>query len=72
MKIFFKELIITFALSMIFMFILSLIIAQTMVSETIMIPGIITISTIVIMIRCNKSGKSEKAKRNNKWSSFWC
>lgn len=57
MKIFLKETVISIVISIILIFLLSIIISKTTVRETVIIPGIVSISTISILIRRNKSVK---------------
>lgn len=70
MKTFFRELIIVFLLSTILILILSLLIAKTDISEAIIVPGIISISSITIMFRSNKTIKGKNEKRHYKWCYF--
>lgn len=62
MKIFFRESIISFILSIILIFVLSIIISKTSISETIIVPGIITISSVSIMIGGIRISKIKKQK----------
>lgn len=62
MKIFFRESIISFILSIILIFVLSIIISKTSISETIIVPGIITISSVSIMIGGIRISKTKKQK----------
>lgn len=62
MKIFFKESIISFVLSILLIFILSIIISKTTVTEDIIIPGIILISSISIMVGGIRVSRIKKQK----------
>ncbi len=62
MKIFFRESIISILLSIFLVFILSIIISKTMVSENIIIPGIIVISSVSIMFGGIRVSKIKKQK----------
>lgn len=61
MKIFFKETIFSMLLSILLILVLSIVISKTTVSENIIMPGIILISSLSIMIASiNVSRKKEK------------
>lgn len=62
MKIFFRETIMSFALSILLIFILAVIISKTTISEAIIIPGIVTISSISIMIGTIRVSKAKKQR----------
>lgn len=62
MKIFLRESVISFALSIILIFVLSIIISKTSVSEKIIVPGIITISSVSIMVGGIRVSKTKKQK----------
>ena len=62
MKIFFRESIISFILSIGLIFILSLIISKTTIAESVIIPGIILISSISIMFGGIRVSRLKKQK----------
>lgn len=62
MKIFLKESIISFVMSIFLIFILSIIISKTTITENIIIPGIILISSISIMFGSIRVSKNKKQK----------
>lgn len=62
MKIFFRESIISFILSIVLIFILSLIISKTTIAESVIIPGIILISSISIMFGGIRVSRLKKQK----------
>ena len=62
MKIFFRETIMSFALSILLIFMLAVIISKTTISEAIIIPGIVTISSISIMIGTIRVSKAKKQR----------
>ena len=70
MKIFFRESIVSFVLSVFLIFILSIIISKTTLTENIIVPGIILISSISIMfgsIRISKNKKQKGMIKNEKF-----
>lgn len=62
MKLFLRETIISFILSLILIFILAFIISKTTVSESIIVPGIIVISSVSIMFGGIRLSKAKKQK----------
>lgn len=62
MKIFLKETIISVILSLILIFLLSLIISKTSLSESVIVPAIIGISSVSIMIGSVRVSKNKKEK----------
>ena len=62
MKIFLKESLVSFSLSILLIFILSVIISKTSVAESVIIPGIITISSFSICLGGIRVSKIKKEK----------
>ena len=62
MKIIFKESLISFVLSVLLIFVLSIIISKTSVAETAIIPGIIAISSISLCLGGIRVSKIKKEK----------
>ncbi len=62
MKIFVRELVLSVLLTLLLIFILSVIISETSMSESIIIPAVIGITSISLMIGAFRISKSKKEK----------